>query len=374
MKRITTVVIILLACLNLSASGLHNDTTKVASAEHAPDSAKIIQIHNDSLKLTSTAFLNNNTMSPVGIRFPQTVSLAALVHHADSLRALDSAALVESINVVKKLKHDDSVKTATYIIHLDSLKLPQYVHIIDSLKQGLKLMSLDSLKRQAKLNKYELLEGPLYTEIASRYMDYDTISNKKLRLNKQTEVLNYTMRALHRYSAYNDTTGMRICFDNLAKVYFAQKKYPQAKWFILQSNTLSRIKKDNVNVIASLITLSAIQSDIKDYVLAMRDLNDAMQISVNNHLPKAQVEVLKNFALLYSRMKNYPKEELILKKRDSLVDSIRKDEDAKLMAKVAARDSSQVKKADSLQSKKKVYTYNIKKPYKGNSPRKIASL
>src|SRR6202008_1479661 len=197
----------------------------------------------------------------------------------------------------------------------------------------------------------------------------DTITNKRTRLNYQNEALSYTMKALHQYSMYNDTTGLRNSFDNLTTVYFAQKKSTQAKWFILQSNSLSRIKKDTANIITSLVTLSAIKSDIKDYQLAMRDLNEALQLSVANHTPKVQSEVLRHFAMLYSRMKDYPKEELILKKRDSLEDSIRKDEYAKTLAKVNDQHAQQVKRLDSLQNKKKVYTYNIRKPYRGNSPR-----
>jgi hypothetical protein len=78
--------------------------------------------------------------------------------------------------------------------------------------------------------------------------------------------------------------------------------------------------------------------------------------------------------MLYSRMKNYPKEALILKKRDSLEEGMRKTEEAKLLAKVNEQHAQQVKKLDSLQSKKKVYTYNIKKPYKGSSNKKTVLL
>ncbi|MDB5133093.1 MAG: hypothetical protein JWR02_2842 [Mucilaginibacter sp.] len=400
MIKATTLLIVLLACITLPAFAHKVDTSKVPAIEHAPDSAKATN-HNNSLKSTIPVFRKDSLMSQVGVYFPESISLSALIHQAgilrtsmwqvgvnfpesinlsvlihqaDSLRALDAAALAETINLMKKLKYDDSLKTAAYVAHLDSLNSPQYVHLMDSLKQRLKFMSLDSLKQQVKLNKYELLSGPIYTEIAARYMDYDTISNKRLRLNYQTEALNYTMRALHRYSAYNDTIGMRICFDNLTKVYIAQKKYPQAKWFILQSNTLSRIKKDTPNIITSLLTLSDIKRDIKDYTLALRDLNEALQLSISNHSTKLELNVLKNYALLYSRMKNYPQEALMLKKRDSLVDSIRRDENARLMAKIAAQDSLQAKKIDSVQNKKKVYTYNIKKPYKGSSPKKIVLL
>src|SRR6185312_522354 len=127
-------------------------------------------------------------------------------------------------------------------------------------------------------------------------------------------------------------------------------------------------------IITSLLTLSSIKSDIQDYSLAMKDLNEALLLSITSHNKKIELDVLKNFALLYSRTKNYPKEALVLKKRDSLENNIRKEEEARMLARVTAQHARQVKRLDSLQSKKKVYTYNIKKPYKGNSTKKIVLL
>ncbi len=259
------------------------------------------------------------------------------------------------------------------IAQQDSLRLVEVARV-NSLKRQIKVMSADSLKHELKINKYEDLKLPLYTELASRYLNYDTISNRRIRLNYQNEAINYTMLALHKYSKLNDTVGLRTSFDNLAKVYFAQKKHSQAKWFILQSNTISRAKKDTLNIVLSLVTLSAIKADIKDYKLAMKDLNDALRLSRKNHLPKLESGVLINYALLYSRLKNYPAEAVMLKKRDSVEDKIRKDEEARLVARTITIDSLKSDEADSLASKKKVYTFTIKKLYKSSSSRKTASL
>ena len=367
MKKLITLISIFLVCLNFSASASFSfrDTSKMVS-----DSAKTIIDHPDSASLPTPVAVKDQLILYGFRHAPEAVDYSAINSHTDSAQMLDAAHLLDSINAVVKVKYKDSLEK----LHLDSLRSPQYVRLIDSLKGRLKFMSLDSLKQQAKASKYELLTGPIYTEIALRYMDYDTISNKKTRLNYQNEALSYIMKALHRYSKYNDTTGLRMSFDNLTKVYFAQKKYVQAKWFILQSNSISRIKKDTSNIISSLITLSAIKSDIKDYPLAMRDLNEALQLSVASHTPKVQSEVLRHFAMLYSRMMDYPKEELILKKRDSLEDSIRKGEYAKTLAKVNEQHARQVRRLDSLQSKKKVYTYNIKRPYRGNLSKKVSLL
>lgn len=369
MKKLITLITVLLACLDLSASVHYKDTTKISQG----DSIRTIN-RTDSSGLAMSAVTREHFNSYGSRRAPENVNYSAIIRTQDSLEQIDAKHLMDSLAEVAKVNLQDSLRSVAAIRHLDSLKSPQYAHLMDSLKGQLKLMSLDSLKQQAKTNRYELLTGPIYSQIALKYLDYDTISNKKRRLSYQNEALNYTMRALHRYSLYNDTAGLRGCFDNLAKVYFAQKKYPQAKWFILQSNMLSRLKKDTANIITSLLTLSAIKSDIQDYSLAMRDLNEALQLSVTTRNKKIELDVLKNFALLYSRTKNYPKEALVLKKRDSLEDSIRKDEEARLLARVTEQHAKQVKKLDSLQNKKKVYTYNIKRPYKGNSAKKTVLL
>jgi len=60
----------------------------------------------------------------------------------------------------------------------------------------------------------------------------------------------------------------------------------------------------------------------------------------------------------------------MLKKRDSIEESILKNEEDQL----TTQRTVQKRKLDSLQNKKKVYTSNIRKPYKNNSPKKIASL
>jgi hypothetical protein len=148
--------------------------------------------------------------------------------------------------------------------------------VIDSLKQELGAIIDDSLK------------APVYTQIAQQYIKIDTISNRKTRVSYQNLAIANTLSALHLYSRYNDTSGLQTSFDDLARVYHAQHKYSQAKWFILQSNSLARIKNNNPAVINSLLELASIKTDIKDYKLAMRDLNEALQIASQNHYSKQE--------------------------------------------------------------------------------------
>jgi uncharacterized protein YdcH (DUF465 family) len=243
----------------------------------------------------------------------------------------------------------------TLSINLSAQDQPKKLNNLDSLKQELDAIIDDSLK------------APVYSQIAIEYLKYDTISNRKQRHAYQNEAIKNTMSAIHYYSRYNDTTGLRMSFDMLAKVYHAQHKYPQAKWFILQSNTLSRAKNDNLNIIASLLELSSIKSDIKDYTLAMRDLNEALMISSKNRYPRQESEVQLHFAMLYNVMRNHTKADIALKRHNAIDDSIKRDEEARLMAKLNTKDSLQ-------QVKKKLYIISSKKSYKANSSKRIASL
>jgi len=227
----------------------------------------------------------------------------------------------------------------------------------DTLKQkiSLSLIGVDSLKKQLEYTA-DSLKGQIYTHIAMQYMNYDTISNKKTRREYQEAVLSNTMSALHYFSRYNDTTGLRICFDHLSTVYHAQKKYAQAKWFILQSNTLSRTKNDVPNIIASLIELAGIKKDIKDYSLAMRDLNEALSLSSKNHYAQQESQVQLTYAMLYTSMDNRAKAAVALKRHTIIDDSIKKAEAKLLMA--------QLKKADSIErAKKKLYMISSSKSY-----------
>jgi tetratricopeptide (TPR) repeat protein len=243
--------------------------------------------------------------------------------------------------------------TIMIILLFGAAKAWAFSPVADTVKQPLSIVS-DSLK------------GPIYTYIARSYLHFDTLKSKKKRQECQDKALDFTMQALHYYSKYNDTTGMRISFYNLAKVYHAQRKYAQAKWFILEADNFSRQKNDVPNLINSLLELAAIKSDIKDYDLAMRDLNEALVLSVNNHYTRNESAVQESFAILYTRTQDYTKAAAALKRHNTIDDNIRKSEEAALIAKARANDT--------LQNKKKLVLSSTKKLAKSGSPKKTVSL
>lgn len=224
----------------------------------------------------------------------------------------------------------------------------------DSLKQKINLSTnnIDSLKHELAYSN-DSLKAQIYTRIAVQYMKYDTISNKKTRNEYQEAALKNTMSALHCFSRLSDSTGLRICFDHLATVYHAQKKYAQAKWFILQSNSISRIKNDVPNIITSLVELAGVKSDIKDYSLAMRDLKEALQLSMLNRFAQQESQVQLGYAMLYTRMNKPAKSTKALQRHMAIDDSIKKAEEKALIAKIKTADSIE-------EAKKKAYIIGSK--------------
>ncbi len=132
---------------------------------------------------------------------------------------------------------------------------------------------------------------------------------------------------------------------------------------MLQSNALSRVKNDVPNIISSLLVLASFKAEIKDYDLAMRDLNEAMKLADSSHVPQTSAKVQFGYVMLYNNMKNYAKADIALKRYNFINDSIQHSADAKLAAAT-----------DSVQRKKKSYLTSSRHSSKTSSSKKIALL
>lgn len=240
----------------------------------------------------------------------------------------------------------------------------------DTLNQHIapqKPVSINNLKRQISLVTNDTMRAAYYQKLADYYLKYDSISTRRTRQNYQDAAIEYTIKALHAYSSYNDTPGLINSFDNLVRVYRDQKKFSQAKWFILQANTMARQRRDAPKIISTLITLANIKMSIKDYKLAQRDLNEALSLSTSNHMPQMESIVQQNYYVLYTRLNNTAKATKALKRRDAIEDSLIKAAEARELAKMKTQDSLK-------QAKKKLYTSVSKKSLKASSGKKQASL
>jgi len=290
--------------------------------------------------------------APIG---PDSVGKAFLAA-SDSLKATPSIQVSLSYTFGQQSSANGSLRATQYIqspaMIAPAGMTPELLARADSIKTAHVLEMRSDSSKAAE-----------FAQKAGEYLHYDTISDKKDKLTAENEAINYTMKAIHFYSRCDDTIGLRNSFDILAKVYRSEKKYVQAKWFILQSNTLSRVKNDIPNIITSLLVLAGIKTDIKDYNLAMRDLNEAMKLADSSREPKTAAMVQLGYVMLYNNMKNYSKADVALKRYNFINDSIQHSADAKLAAA-----------ADSVQRKKKLYLTSSRRSSKTSSSKKTALL
>ncbi|MDT3404925.1 hypothetical protein [Mucilaginibacter terrae] len=231
--------------------------------------------------------------------------------------------------------------------------------------------TLDSLKQQLQLTTDDVAKAGIYTQIANCYLLKNSANNYIKRIS-QENAINYTMLAMKTYYKYSDTTGMVYSYTNLSKAYRAQKKYTQAKWFILQANTLSRRQKSAPAIVSSLVDLAAIKIDIKDYKLAQRDLKEAHRIALKNKLASQDSAVKNTFSRLYTFIQVAPAENVFqgldesIKKEDLIIAEQQKKLAALAALKAAKKQQPSKKKlltvANAVQKKKSVEHLRLTAP------------
>ncbi len=91
-----------------------------------------------------------------------------------------------------------------------------------------------------------------------------------------------------RYRVYADAS---YNFSDLARLYILQNKFSEAKWYLLQSNNISRQQNDNKHTVENLIDLAMIKTDIGDYALAEEDLTEAYNIACTNKFSDYVTEI-----------------------------------------------------------------------------------
>jgi tetratricopeptide (TPR) repeat protein len=155
------------------------------------------------------------------------------------------------------------------------------------------------------------------------------------------DAIDYIMKGLHVYSKYRDSIGLRETFDHLGLVYHLQKKYVQAKWFIIQSNSLSRELNDTLNIIHSLVNLASVKTDIKDYPMAQRDLKEALELAKSKPGIDLQIEVQKGYSEFYTQKGDIKMDSLALNRIIFLKDSVLKLDESRKLALLKQQQAAQ---------------------------------
>jgi len=110
-----------------------------------------------------------------------------------------------------------------------------------------------------------------------------------------------------RFRVYHDAS---YNFSELAHLYVQQNRLSEAKWYLLQSNNISRQENDDKHTITNLIELATIKNSLGEITLAETDLTEAHDLAVSKGFSE-YIETI-DLAMQYIKQNKLPKQRPVL--------------------------------------------------------------
>jgi len=175
------------------------------------------------------------------------------------------------------------------------------------------------LKKKAVRTPYEDLSGGRYVvnfkaektphpKLIPVFIDRSDYS-----LEASENVVMQLARHNMRFRIYNDAS---YNFSDLAHLYIKQNRLSEAKWYLLQSNNISRQENDDKHTIENLIDLANIKGLMGDILLARQDLAEAHDLAYAKGLNQ-YLETI-DLATQYLNQNKAPKQKPILVYADGI--------------------------------------------------------
>ena len=100
-------------------------------------------------------------------------------------------------------------------------------------------------------------------------------------------------------------------FSQLAELFMKQNRFSEAKWYLLQSNKISREQNDDKHTIANLMDLAMVKANLGDLQQSQQDLDEARQIATTRGWTSDVADIEKeNIYIKINKSASSPKMEL----------------------------------------------------------------
>jgi len=100
-------------------------------------------------------------------------------------------------------------------------------------------------------------------------------------------------------------------FSQLAKLFMKQNRFSEAKWYLLQSNNISRQQNDDGHTISNLMDLAMVKANLGDLQQAQQDLDEARQIATTRGFQSTIADIEKeSIYIKVNKSASSPKMEL----------------------------------------------------------------
>jgi hypothetical protein len=110
-----------------------------------------------------------------------------------------------------------------------------------------------------------------------------------------------------RFRIYNEAS---YNFSDLAQLYIKLHRMSEAKWYLLQSNNISRQENDDKHTISNLLSLAEIKTYIGDIPSARTDLLEARDMAKAKGMQAETTDIEKKILLLAQNNGNSVRPEL----------------------------------------------------------------
>ncbi len=149
--------------------------------------------------------------------------------------------------------------------------------------------------------RHSIVQLPVFTVNNNRDVQARHLKRTKY---SYTAVESSVIKSAQHNMALESFTNASYDFQDLGRMYIRQKRFSEAKWYLLQSNNISRRQNDDKLTVSNLIDLATVKANIGDYKLAEEDLTEAYAIATLRGYNEDLVEIEKRRR--YIKQNNLP--------------------------------------------------------------------
>lgn len=88
------------------------------------------------------------------------------------------------------------------------------------------------------------------------------------------------MRSAQHHMRFREYDEASYDFTALAELYIKQNRFSEAKWYLLQSNNITRPQFDDMHTITNLMDLAMVKANLGELEQSAQDLDEAHQLAM----------------------------------------------------------------------------------------------
>ncbi len=146
-----------------------------------------------------------------------------------------------------------------------------------------------------------------FTELNRPKLQVPHFERSEYSLEASEAVIMKTAQHNMRFREYNDAS---YNFSELASLYIQQNRFSEAKWYLLQSNIISRNQNNDKHTISNLIELATIKAELGDFTQAQQDLTEAREMAMIRGYRDDLLQIEKKVLYIKQNKLSSPRPEL----------------------------------------------------------------